>query len=171
MKITIDTSKLNLPTSNDIRKATYRAINHTTAKAATAASVGIRSEWNLKASYVKDAVAISKATTNKQEASYRFRSRSISLINFRARQIKKGVSYKLKKRGGTKKIKGAFITTTKGGYKGVFIRKGKSRLPLAVFKSVTPTTMFKQYGEDKFQAVISSDMGKRFNHELERLMK
>jgi hypothetical protein len=51
-----------------------------------------------------------------------------SLKAFKARQTKQGVSYKISKQEGVKKIKSAFILPQLGGH--VFKRKGNKRFPI-----------------------------------------
>jgi len=61
----------------------------------------------------------------------------VGLINFSARQTKRGVSVLIKKGTGRKVLRTAFIATTKTGYRGVFVREGKERYPIKNLRSVS----------------------------------
>ena len=54
----------------------------------------------------------------------------IPLKRFKARQIKMGVSYKISKRKGTKKVKSAFGPKIQNLGKHVFMRESKERVPI-----------------------------------------
>ena len=69
---------------------------------------------------------VGKANQYKQSVTLRFKaSQRIPLKEFKARQLKKGVSYKTSKRKGRQSIPGAFIVDRYGG--NVYKRPGKSR--------------------------------------------
>jgi len=169
MEITVDTSKLHLPKGNEINIATQRALNHTFKKAVTAGNRAVTRKWNIKLKELKSYIHLKKATRNRLEAEIKVKSRSISLAHFGARQIKKGVSYKLRKDMGRKTLRHAFIATTKNGYVGVFTRKTKKRLPLNTFKSITPSSMYAKESIDAINEVMNRDFADRFRHELSRI--
>lgn len=56
--------------------------------------------------------------------------RGIALSRFLTRQTKKGVSFIVSRSKGRKVISGAFIAKMKSGHTGVYLRKGKTRLPI-----------------------------------------
>jgi hypothetical protein len=56
--------------------------------------------------------------------------RRIPVYRFGAKQIKKGVSYKIEKGGGKKRIESGFIATMESGHTGAFARVGKARFPI-----------------------------------------
>lgn len=129
------------------RKALTSAINKTMAQAKTAMSREIRSEFNMPASKVNAALRITRAsyhggmfTLQATLESPSKRGRSLNLINFGARQTRKGVSFKVKHgSGGRKVIPGAFIANDG---RTVFIRVGKSRLPIKALQTIGVAQMF-----------------------------
>jgi hypothetical protein len=125
-----------------------RTVNRTIDLAKTAMSREIRSEFNVTASYVRERLAIRKATLKagrfsieaQLTASGQFRGRrSANVIAFGAKQVKQGVSVKIKKAGSRKVIKGAFIAN-KG--RTVFVRTGDKRLPIEPVQTVDIPQMF-----------------------------
>lgn len=125
-----------------------RTVNRTIELARTAMSREIRTEFNLTASYVRERLLIRKATLKagrysveaQLTASGKFRGRrSANVIAFAAKQAKEGVSVKIKKTGGRKVIKGAFIAN-KG--RTVFVRTGAKRLPIEPVQTVDVPQMF-----------------------------
>lgn len=106
------------------------AINKTLALAKTQAAKQVKDTLNIKAKAVKRKIITEKATRQKWSGQLRFSDRRIPLINFAARQNKKGVTYQ-EGTDGRKLILSAFIQKMpKYGHKGVFERKGESRLPI-----------------------------------------
>lgn len=127
-------------------QATARAVNRTMEQAKTAMSREIRAEFMLPAAKVNQALRITKAVARgglfQIEArleSPTTRGRSLNLMNFSARQTKKGVTIKIKRNGGRKLIPGAFIAN-KG--RTVFIREGKQRLPIKALQTIDVAQMF-----------------------------
>ncbi|MEO8153580.1 MAG: phage tail protein [Rhizobacter sp.] len=134
--------------SDDIAlRASVSATNKTVAQAKTAMSKAIRAEFNLSAAKVAEKLFITKATFKggrfQVEASLLSESkagrRSVNVINFQANQTAGGVSIKVKRGGGRKVVKGAFI-----GNKGrtVFIREGTARLPIRPVQVIDVPQMF-----------------------------
>lgn len=127
-------------------KALVSAVNKAAAQAKTAMSKGITSEFNMKAGRVKDALRIRRARFTRGQllieaelSAAGKRGRSLNLINFGARPTATGVSFKIKRTGPRKAIRGAFIAN-KG--RTVFIRKGKSRLPIEAKQTIDVAQMF-----------------------------
>lgn len=109
------------PNSNaKFNLAIARAINHTLAKAKTAASRDIRSEYNVKAKELKSALAINKASRKWHEGMLIATGRPLPLIAFGARQTRKGVTVNVM--GQRKLVRGAFIATMQSGHRGAFAR-------------------------------------------------
>ncbi len=171
MIIEVDISKYHMPTTLQLNTATSRAINHTLSKAVTAGNRAVIKEWNIKTKDLKGYETIQRANVNTQVAKIIIKSRSISLFKFNARQLKRGVSYKIKKSKGREVLLHSFIAKTKSGYTGVFTRKGKKRLPINTFKSISPSSMYKGKGVEAIEIVIDRDYANRFIHELSRVSK
>lgn len=172
MAITVDLSKFKIPTSSQLATATFRSLNHTMSKAITAGNRAVTKEWNIKLKDLKGYQRVSKASRAKLSTSLILKSRPISLMKFGAKQKRRGVGYKIKKAGGRKTLDHAFIATTKNNnFTGVFIRKGKTRLPLNVFKSITPSSMYNKTGREALFEKMEEDYNKRFLYELGRLRR
>lgn len=132
---------------SDIRNTVLvRTVNKTIDVAKTDMSKSIRSEFNVSAAYVRERLRVRKATFKAGRFSVEAqliggdgKRRSANVIAFAARQGKTGVSVKIKKTGGRKVIKGAFI-----GNKGrtVFRRVGDSRLPIEPRRTIDVPQMF-----------------------------
>jgi hypothetical protein len=134
--------------SDDIgKKATASALNKVVAQAKTAMSREIRAEFVLPAKTVGDSLRISRARASGGRYSLEATLSSVSqrgkrglnLIHFNARQMGNGVSFKIRKNGPRKTIRGAFIAN-KG--RTVFIREGKKRLPIKALSTVDLQGMF-----------------------------
>lgn len=127
-------------------KALARAVNRTLEQARTAMSREIRAEFNISRSKVDQSLVIRRASPRAgvyaiegRLESPTKRGRSLNLINFDARPTSKGVTVKIKKGGPRKLIKGAFIANQG---RTVFIRTGKSRLPIEARQTIDVAKMF-----------------------------
>lgn len=117
-----------------MQKNLPRALNRAGAAAKTAGSKALRRIYNIKAKRVNRAIDDIKARTNSFKFETRVRSRGVGLINFGARQTKKGVSYAILK-GQRRVLPGTFIAPMLGkpqqdeGKQGVFIRRTAKKPP------------------------------------------
>lgn len=130
------------------QQATARALNRTADIAKTAMSREIREEFNLSKAKVDAKLSIRRATFKAGrlglEAVLSSRDpsgkrRAINIINFGARQIKAGLSYKIKRSGGRQVKADAFI-----GNKGrtAFYRPTSKRLPIKPLQTIDVPQMF-----------------------------
>lgn len=125
-------------------KATIRALNLAATKIKTEAGREVRKIYNIKLGAITKATTINKAHRDQAvpRAQVKFAGRPISLIEFSARAVnpwnkpgrKKrkhggGVSVQVKVGGSRRIVKHAFITTTKAGYRGVFLRESIDGAP------------------------------------------
>lgn len=141
--------------------AVTRAINKTARSVRKEASIGIREDLALKSSTVKEYMRLEKA---RREASPRaiieVDEKPIPLKKYSARQIRKGVSVRVTKSGGRKKILHAFIVNVLKG--NVFLREEDAdRLP--IHKKWGPS-IYK-----KFEALLpelDKDTGKTLNKRI-----
>lgn len=116
---------------NGINKVVARAINKVASSARTQVVRKISAESGAKQKAIRSAISLSRANYTKWLAVIRIKNKRVPLIKFGARQNKKGVAYKIPG-GQSGFIASAFIQTMpKTGHKGVFIRKGVARLPIA----------------------------------------
>jgi Prophage minor tail protein Z (GPZ) len=151
-------------------QAMASALNKVVAQARTQMVRGITGEFNITAAKVRDSLRIIKARKingvyeiKAALESPRKRGRSINLINFAARQTKAGVSVKIKRSGGRKVIKGAFIANQG---RTVFARVGSARLPIKALQTIDAAQMFNtkninsevvRFIEDKLPSVFQNE--------------
>jgi hypothetical protein len=98
------------------------------------------------------------------------KERREGLQHFTARQDKRGVSYKISKVGGRKRINGAFMGPRPGTlaprlHGGVFRRVSKSRLPIVKLYGVSP---FGAYAKNNFEATEVGFISKNLQAQMER---
>ena len=86
-------------------KVMSRAINRTATSARAEIARKIAGEINVKQSTVKKSIRTTKATYSFWQSVLRISSRRIPLMQFKARQTKTGVSYRIEKAAGRKKLK------------------------------------------------------------------
>jgi hypothetical protein len=120
-------------------KAMVRAMNRAIASGRTVMVKAMAQDTGLKSGDIRKAIVMREATTSNPEARFATSLKRIPLIAFNARQTRSGVSYRMK--GSRGKLPHAFIATvrTRGpvelglthkGHEGVFVRRGKGRLPI-----------------------------------------
>lgn len=119
-----------------------RAINRTANQARTQIARKISSQVQVSVSDVRRGVRIDRATRTKWQADLQITGFRTPLIKFGARQTKTGISYIIDKSTGRKRIDTAFIATMPSGHKGVFKRKGKSRLPIVELRGASIGVLF-----------------------------
>lgn len=108
-----------------IPTALNQTINRTLRKARTEADKGIRQELNIKKADVTKNMKIHKSTKRTLWGKVTAFGKGLGLIKFGAKQTKKGVTFKVKKKHGRKLLKSGFIRKMKSGHVGVFVRKDK----------------------------------------------
>ena len=154
-------------------RAAYRAVNTVTARVFTIAKREIASEINLPQSYVAAQTTIIKATPDSAVGVIRMRMRAVRLARFAATQITKaaprargdarrgiaarrkqaGVSVKVARTGGRKRMPGAFMLPLRGGGSadgagnglGVFIRAGKGPKAIRHLYGPSPDQLFRRW--------------------------
>lgn len=167
-------------------KAIRMAINKTGDKARTEMTRAITSEFAIKASEVRPNLRVRRASTgglNKLSAVlHAFASgrkgRSLNLIRFMERKVslaearrrdKKGtrnqLGFQIKKRGGIKQIKGAFV-----GNDGrtIFIREGDARTPIKALQTIDVPQMF---NTKRINERVVKRIKKEFPIEFERAVR
>lgn len=169
MKISISTNfpdiqrRLDRMTSDVRNKALVSAVNKTMDQAKTQMGREIVSEYNVTSAYVRDRLAVSRASikgggfnvsASLTGSGRNRKSRSANLIAFMEKFVtlaqsrkraKQGdlnqLRFQIRKAGGKKVIKGAFV-----GNRGrtVFIRTGDARLPIKALSTIDVPSMFNQ---------------------------
>lgn len=164
-------------------KAIASALNKTVAQAKTAMSSEIRKEFIISADKVRDSLQVNRASARggrfNFEASLESKSkrgRSLNIINFMEKFVTLAQAKKRKraetlnqlfvqiKRGGGRKSLGKAFIGNKG--RTVFIRTGKSRLPIKAVNTIGVPSMFntKRVNAVVMQ-MIKTKFPQIFNHE------
>lgn len=158
-------------------KATASALNKTVAQAKTAMQREIVREFNITAAEVREKLRVRKATARGGlvsieavlEATGRAKGRGLNLIRF----VEKSISFaqakkrskdgklgqlhvQIKRTGGKKALGSAFIAN-KG--RTVFVREGKSRLPI---KALTTIDVQQMFNTKRINAVVVKAIEDRF---------
>ena len=127
-----------------------KACQMTAKRAVSKTATSVRAEWAravskeiaLGVGMIKDAIKVRKEgggealiirvdSRGSKKLGTKRSARAIPIQTFKPRQTKTGVSVRIKKSAGRKKIKSAFITAMPGGHRGVFTRaKNAKRLPV-----------------------------------------
>ena len=109
-----------------------RGINRTATAARVSIARRIAARVKIKQSAIKKGISLKKATYRRWIAHLNIYGKRIPLINFGARQLKAGTSYRIAKAGPRKRIQSAFIQTMQSGHRGVFrrYRETTKRLPI-----------------------------------------
>lgn len=151
-------------------KATLRAINRTVDAVATEANREIRKVYRIKARDVSR--AITKQRAHKRQAvmtgAVIIRGRGLNLIDFGARQNRRGVAVRVLVSGPRKTIPGAFIATnTRTGFRGVFRRVGRERYPIVNLRSVSlPQAVRNKVVQSAIRKAADATFLKTFNQQL-----
>lgn len=106
----------------DVLRAVTAAVNDTARKAKTRVVRAIAEEVSITQKDITKEIAVQSATFSKPFARLVITGKRISLLAFKARQNRKGVSYRIGKKGRTF-APHAFIATMRSGHQGVFVRK------------------------------------------------
>lgn len=107
-----------------MRRAVPRALNRAAVSARAEATRAIRGEgYKLRAAVIKDQLGIQRATLQNPVARLEARYKAIPLLEYRARQTRKGVSVDVLR--GRRTISSVFIAKMPSGHRGVFRRIGR----------------------------------------------
>lgn len=143
-----------------------RALNRTVTPVRARAAREIAADLKVKPRTARSALAVRRATSRALEATVTASGQRIPLIEFRARQVKRGVSYDLGRgRGLAPK---AFIATMRSGHRGVFKRLGRPRLPIQELRGPSIPRVFVQ---EKIIAALRGEAGRRWAAEVDRQMR
>lgn len=146
-------------------RAVTRALNRTLDQVATRAGREVSKETGLPVRRARDAMTKVRATFSLLRALLQVRGFRIPLIQFRARQTKRGVSYTLPRGRGS--APGAFIRTLASGHRGVFMRKGRARLPIKeLFGPSLPKAFLQAWIQRTLREVAKESFAKTLEHEI-----
>ncbi|MEM1224609.1 MAG: phage tail protein [Planctomycetota bacterium] len=144
----INQSKLAALTSavdqsgRDLDREVAAAVNATATKTASLVNKSVRTELSVTAKSVKRGIQKGRrATAAYPNTSVSLHpSRRLPLKDFKPRQTRKGVSYKISKRGKRTTLPSGFISGHLGDH--VFVRVGKPRLPIRKPMGPSPWGVF-----------------------------
>lgn len=149
-----------------IDASTVRALNRTATTVRAAAVKGIRARYNLKAGAIRRQMKLTRATRTRLVSEVVVSGRRIPLIEFSARQVRRGVTVRVTKQ--RKLIRGVFVARMPSGHVGVFERQGKERLPIRQLFSLSLPQAFTQ---KQIMTALKRVAAERFNIELARDLK
>ena len=161
-------------------KAVSRAINKSAMSARTQIARQVAAEIKVKVGSARKAVELKRATTKRWRADLGVDKKRIPLIDFAARQTKKGTTYQIDKEGGREKISDAFIRSVGSGHEGVFRRAGsitgdnsQGRLPIIQLQGPSIAVAFEGAKglAQRITAAAYQDLGKKLDTQVELLLK
>lgn len=145
-------------------RAMVRALNRALVSGRTVMVRAIAQDTGLKQGDVRKAMPQREATFQRPRAELASSLKRRPLIEFKARQTGKGVSYDLGR--GRKVLSHAFIARMRSGHTGVFMRRGKRRLPIKEKRGVSLGHVFRKFRPQGLEAMRASFV-KNFDHELQ----
>ena len=170
-----------------VRRAEPRAINKTGGKARTAQSVVIRKKYNITAKRLNEELekvsGPNRATVSNPRAIIRAKKlskRNPGLQHYTAKQVKKGVSYRIRKDKGRMTRPGTFFATMPEGGRGVFIRSGEKKVMKrgryvgkereTIIRQTGPSVyqMMKRVGIKPIKQSVGTNFARLFRHEYQR---
>ena len=149
---------------NGSNKVLVRAINKTATTVKRVALRGMAKDLRLTQKSVAKSVKLDKARWRLKRAIITVTGRRIPIIDFGARQVRRGVTYK-GRGGGRKLIPGAYIATMQS--KGVFKRIGRARGPNRELLGPSPQYVFvRRHIRKAMDAEAAIQWQKHIRHEL-----
>lgn len=146
-----------------VEKASRSAVNKMLAKARTRAVREIRQTYNIKSKDLtqksksrKPRIYLERARGRKPQGAIVSRKERIPLFAFGAREGKRGVTVKVKRQGGRKLVRGAFLATARNTTT-LWKRKGKKRLPIEILRTLSPAKMFQVAAKEDLDKLIQKE--------------
>jgi hypothetical protein len=153
-----------------LQRAVIRAMNRGVKSGRTLMTRSIALDTGLKSAAVRDELTLREANGTRAEASLSASFARLPLIKFNAKGPEpsygkgRGVSYRLKT--GEGRVENAFIATMTSGHRGVFVRRGRGRLPIQELFGPSLGRVFMKFRQDTIDRVVEM-FQKNFGHELE----
>lgn len=123
----------------------------------------IRAAKNLRAKIVNQSLTVRRETRGGADGmswALLLDGRPISLIAYKARQIRRGVSVSVNK-GKRTVLRGAFIQRMPNGHRAVFVRRGNTRLPIDEKLGSRPVDVLLKNGQSEAVAQRGADVARR----------
>jgi hypothetical protein len=133
--------------------------------------------YNIKAKDIKKYTKIRRATGANPSAELTIKGQRLPVYAFGPRKTAKGITVKIKKKGGRKLIPSSFVATMPSGKISVYRRRQKGsklvpRLPIDLLTTLDPPKMFEKEGDAAIKKVANLELPKIFADQLKfRLMK
>jgi hypothetical protein len=110
---------------NGAKTAARLAVNKAASRAYTRVVRGLSRLLNLKQKYIREVVKLVPATAATMVAKVRLLKQPIPLIDFGARQTRRGVVVKTRRGRPAELLRGTFLARMKSGHLGVFERRSR----------------------------------------------
>jgi len=157
------------------RKAAGRAINKIGVKARKQVLQMVTREVAVKQKDLRqNNVRLTRASRDRLYAVLSITGRRIPLMDFGARQVKRGVTYRISRSGGRKRIANAFVKTMPSGHEGVFKRLGQPRLPIRELMGPSVPAVVRNvqsFATGRFQDLMAGYLGKELQTQVELLLR
>lgn len=161
--------------SRDVERALTRAVARSGSDTIRALRVrsnqDIRQRKRLKVSRINKSLVLDFPANKSEMKGLIWRMRvgnaPTPVIELGARQTKKGVTFGINKGAKRSLIRGAFIATMRSGHRGVFVRRGRARLPVDEAFTTRVSDVFKDEG---FAKTVFSKAMLRFDTSFARLL-
>jgi len=150
-----------------LHNAMRRTLNKLLSKSKTVGGRAVRETYNIKSKDLNKSLRLRRANYTKLEAEIRVRGNLMKVYYFGARATRRGVTVRIRKDRGRKLIASAFIQQMRTGHTGVFLRKGKERLPIREVTTISTAQMFEQAAVDAIQKMIAKDGAEILQRELD----
>lgn len=153
--------------NSSVNKKTQQALNRTLQRARTQMTNAVGEKLNLKKRTIRELTHIQRATKiTGLIGSLTVKNKTVPLIEYKAKQNRKGVSFKVFKGRSRQLIKHAFITTDSRNRQTVFKRDGETRLKIKPLYGTRVTDVARDKVKDT--ALILKTY---FSTELTRMLK
>lgn len=183
-KVLIDTSQINKIVEGlagfekQMPGAFVSAVNRTMDHVYTRIGRSVTKYYNVTQKEIKSSMTKNKATFSRPRAYIRIRSRRFTLARFLPGGLgskSKVAKVKIKKSAGYKMVGGnprAFPQKSPDGNTHIFRRQRKSRYPIDVLRTISPTQMVENLDVmDEIQAEANKKLAERIEHEIEYRLK
>jgi|SRR5581483_9990065 len=151
--------------------AVSRALNRTMVSIRRKVIRALAQEVSIRQADVAPATTLLRSTARGMTAVIRVSGRRIPLVAFGARQTAAGVTYRLSA-GGRGLVPGSFLATMASGHRGVFRRKGRTRLPiLELFGPSLPYVTIRRRLFQAQQAAGVALLERNLQHEIDFLLQ
>ena len=151
-----------------------RALNRAVATTKTNVSRAVSKDMGLKVGTVKKAMIVTKAKLNQLSASIAASLKRVPLIDFGAKGPEpsrgRGRGVTAKTGGARKRYPHAFITSVGSGHRGVFERRGDTRLPIRELRGPSIGLVFQKH-RDEGKKVARTAYLKELTHQIRRAMQ